>query len=34
LGALLAGKVIEKYGARIYEQDWPEILKKAATLAG
>jgi sugar/nucleoside kinase (ribokinase family) len=34
LGALLAGKVIEKYGARIYEQDWPEILKKAAAIAG
>lgn len=29
LGALLAGKVIEKYGARIQNQDWPEILEKA-----
>jgi sugar/nucleoside kinase (ribokinase family) len=32
LGALLAGKVIEKYGARIYEQDWPEIIEKAGKI--
>jgi sugar/nucleoside kinase (ribokinase family) len=34
LGALLAGKVIEKYGARIYNEDWPEILKKAKQIVG
>ncbi|MBN2484643.1 MAG: adenosine kinase [Bacteroidales bacterium] len=34
LGALLAGKVIEKYGARIYEQDWPEIMQNASHIAG
>lgn len=32
LGALLAGKVIEKYGARIYEEDWSEILNKARAI--
>lgn len=26
IGALIAGKVIEKYGARIQDADWPEIL--------
>lgn len=34
LGALLAAKVIEKYGARIQEQDWPLIIEKAGKIAG
>lgn len=34
LGSLLASKVIEKYGARIYDEDWPSILEKAGTIAG
>jgi sugar/nucleoside kinase (ribokinase family) len=32
LGALLAGKVIEKYGARIPEEDWPAILQRATEI--
>lgn len=33
-GALLAGKVIEKYGARISDEDWPEIIRKYKEIAG
>lgn len=34
IGALLAGKVIEKYGARIYNEDWPEVIQKVGEIAG
>jgi sugar/nucleoside kinase (ribokinase family) len=34
IGALLAGTVIEKYGARIQENDWPEILNKVGEIVG
>lgn len=32
LGALIAGRVIEKYGARIQDEDWPKLLKKVAEI--
>ncbi|HBH47452.1 MAG TPA: adenosine kinase [Bacteroidales bacterium] len=34
IGALIAGRVIEKYGARIQEQDWPELLEKVGEIVG
>ena len=34
IGALIAGKVIEKYGARIKDKDWSEILEKVAEIVG
>lgn len=34
LGALLAGKVIEKYGARIPDSDWPEIMQRVKQITG
>ena len=32
IGALIAGKVIEKYGARIQDNDWPSLLKKIGVI--
>lgn len=33
IGALLAGKVIEKYGARIPDKDWPELMRKVKQIS-
>jgi sugar/nucleoside kinase (ribokinase family) len=32
IGAHIAGKVIEKYGARIQDSDWPEMLQKVGEI--
>jgi sugar/nucleoside kinase (ribokinase family) len=34
LGALLASKVIENYGARIADKDWEELITKAGEIVG
>ncbi len=34
IGALIAGKAIEKYGARIPENDWPNLLQKIDEIVG
>ncbi len=34
IGALLAGKVIAQYGARISDADWPQIIEKVQEIAG
>lgn len=34
IGAVLAGKVIEKYGARVYNEDWPDLLARIGRIAG
>ncbi len=34
IGALIASKVIEKYGARIPEEEWPLLLEKVGDIVG
>jgi sugar/nucleoside kinase (ribokinase family) len=34
IGSVLAGKVIEKYGARIYDEDWADLLARIGRIVG